>query len=143
MNSLVRQRSRLVRVRRIQHDLAASAAAQALGQVHMLETSRERLGQMRSELQPNEGLTSGDALARMGELAVRLDEARRGLVRSLDTARSVARARENFRLAARRDQESAEKLEKAAIGAAELLAERRPLRSGRIRARLQPDGDKE
>jgi hypothetical protein len=109
----------------------------------MLETSRVRLGQMRSELQPSEGLTSGDALARMGELAMRLDEARRGLVRSLDTARSVATARETFRLAARRDQESAEKLEKAAIGAAELLAERRPLRSGRVRARLQPYGEKE
>ena len=96
---------------------------------------------MRNELRPTEGFTSGDSLARTGELAMRLDEARQGLIRSLDTARSVAAARENFRLAARRDQESAEKLEKTAIGAAERLAERRPLRSGRARARLQQDGE--
>ena len=143
MSSLVRQRSRLVRVRRIQHDLAACAAAQAVGQVQMLETSRERLGKMRRELRPSEGLTSGGSLARISELAMRLDSARQGLVRSLNSARSLAAARESFRLSARRDQESAEKLEKAATGAAELLAERRPLRSGRVRPRLQQDGEEE
>ena len=77
MKNVVRQRARLVRVRKIQHDLAASAAA----------------------------------------------------------------AREDVRRSARRDQESAEKLQQAAVGAAERLAERRPLRSGRYRSRLLEDGE--
>ena len=141
MNGLVRQRARIVRVRRIQHGLAASAAAEAAGQVLQLETSRARLGRMRKELQPAEGPTSGAALARLGELAMRLDSARQGLGRSLESARSVAAVRESFRLAARRDQESAEKLERVAIGEAERLAERRPLRSGRPRSRLQQNGE--
>ena len=79
MNGLVRQRARLAQVRRIQHGLAATVAAQAAGRVQMLETSRERLLQMRSELRPVEGATTGAAMARMGELAMRLDSARLSL----------------------------------------------------------------
>ncbi len=141
MTSVVRQRARIVRVRKIQHDLAASAAAEAAGQVQLIETNRQRLAQMRNELRPGEGPTSGAELARIGELAMRLDAARQGLGRSLDTARTMAAARENERRAARRDQESAEKLQQAAVSAAERLAARRPLRSGRSRLRLQHDGE--
>ena len=140
MKNVIRQRERIVRVRRIQHNLAASAAAEAAGRVQMLETNRERLMRMRSDLHAAEGLTSGASLARMGELAMRLDAARHGLGRTIDSARSVAAVRETARLTARRGQESAEKLQQAAMGAAERLAERRPLRSGRLRTRLQ-DGE--
>ena len=141
MKNVVRQRARLVRVRKIQHDLAASAAALAAGQVQLIETNRERLAQMRGELRASEGMTSGAALARLGELAMRLDDARQGLGRTLDNARTAAAAREDVRRSARRDQESAEKLQQAAVGAAERLAERRPLRSGRYRSRLLEDGE--
>ena len=136
MNGLVRQRARLARVRRIQHGLAATIAAQAAGRVQMLETSRERLRQMRSELRPVEGPTTGAAMARMGELAMRLDSARYNLGPTIDSARSAAAARETERRAARRDQESAEKLEAAALRVAEELAEQRLRQAGRGRARL-------
>jgi hypothetical protein len=136
MNGLVRQRARLARVRRIQHGLAATVAAQAAGRVQMLETSRERLRQMRSELRPAEGPTTGAAMARMGELAMRLDSARHNLGPTIDSARSAAMAREGERLAARRDQESAEKLEAAALRVAEELAEQKLRQAGRGRARL-------
>lgn len=141
MKNIVQQRARIVRVRKIQHDLAASAAAEAAGQVQLIETNRQRLAQMRRELNAVEGTTSGAALARMGELAMRLDSARQGLGRTLDNARTMAAAREEVRRSARREQESAEKLQQAAISAAERLAERRPLRSGRSRSRLQHDGE--
>ena len=141
MTSTIRQRARIVRVRKIQHDLAASAAAEAAGQVQLIETNRQRLAQMRNELRAGEGLTSGAELARIGELAMRLDAARQGLGRTLDSARTMAAARDDARRAARRDQESAEKLQQAAVSAAERLAERRPLRSGRSRLRLQHDGE--
>jgi hypothetical protein len=125
MSTTLRQRQRIVRVRRIQHGLAASAAASAAGRVRSLELSRERLLQMRAELKPVEGPSSGQALAQMGELAMRLDSARLGLGPTIDSARSAAAMREAERLAARRDQESAEKLEDVAFRAAEELAEQK------------------
>ena len=125
MSAALRQRQRIVKVRRIQHGLAASAAASAAGRVRSLELSRERLLQMRAELRPVEGPSSGQALAQMGELAMRLDSARLGLGPTIDSARSAAAMREAERLAARRDQESAEKLEDMAFRAAEELAEQK------------------
>lgn len=140
MKNTIQQRARIARVRRIQHGLAASAAAKAAGHVQLLESNHERLARMRGELKPSAGPSTGATLAQLGELAMRLDSARIGLGRSIDSARSVAIARESERISARRDQESAEKLQKAAIDAAVALAERRPLRSGRPRTRLS-DGD--
>ncbi len=125
MNGLVRQRQRIVRVRKIQHGLAASAAAEAAERVAALEMSAARLARMRGELRPAEGPTTGAALARLGELAMRLDTARHGLAPSIETARALAASLKGEQHAARRDQESAEKLEQAAIGLAEELAERR------------------
>ncbi|HYJ52942.1 MAG TPA: hypothetical protein VEW04_07200 [Allosphingosinicella sp.] len=136
MNGLVRQRGRLARVRRIQHGLAATVAAAAAERVQLLETSRERLRQMRAELRPIAGLTSGADLARMGELAMRLDSARFGLAPTIESARDAAALRETERRAARRDQESAEKLKAAAIRAAEEAAEQRLKQAGRRRPRL-------
>ncbi|HYD14629.1 MAG TPA: hypothetical protein VEC11_17410 [Allosphingosinicella sp.] len=139
MSAALRQRQRIVKVRRIQHALAANAAATAAGRVRSLELSRERLQQMRAELKPVAGPTSGQALAQMGELAMRLDSARLGLAPTIESARSAAAVREAERLAARRDQESAEKLENIAYRAAEELAEQKLRGTFRRRARVQGD----
>jgi hypothetical protein len=136
MNGLVRQRVRLARVRKIQHGLAATVAAAAAERVQLLETSRDRLRQMRAELRPAAGATDGAALARMGELAMRLDSARHGLAPTIASARDAAALRESERLAALRDQESAEKLKAAALRAAEEAAEQRLRQAGRRRARM-------
>ncbi len=125
MNGLVNQRQRIVRVRKIQHGLAASAAVEAANRVAMLEMNQARLARMRNDLRPTEGATTGAALARMGELAMRLDTARHGLGPTIETARALAASLMGEQHAARRDQESAEKLEQVAIGLAEELAERR------------------
>lgn len=138
MNALVRQRARIARVRRLQHGLAAAAAAEASGKVALLETNSARLARMRADLAPGTGATDGAALARAGELAMRIDAARLGLARSIEGARTVAATREGIRIAARRDQESAEKLERHAETAAVRLAERK-LRPGRPRPRLQEE----
>ena len=137
MSGLLRQRQRIVRVRKIQHALAANAAAEAVGRVRNLELSRERLLQMRAELKPVQGPTTGQALAQMGELALRLDSARLGLGQTIDSARSAAATREAERLVARRDQESAEKLEGIAFRAAEDLAEQKLRGVWRRRATVQ------
>lgn len=125
MNGLVRQRQRIVRVRKIQHGLAASAAVEAANRVAILEMNEARLARMRNDLRPAEGATTGAALARMGELAMRLDAARHGLAPSIESARALAASLMGEQHAARRDQESAEKLEQVAVGLAEELAERR------------------
>lgn len=140
MNHVLRQRSRIVRVRRLQHDLAASAAAEAAGKVQMLETSRQRLAAMRDDLRADPGITSGSGLARIGELAMRLDAARQGLATTLDNARAAAAQKERLRVSKRRDQESAEKLHKSAAAAAEALTERQMLRTPRRSARKINDG---
>ncbi len=142
MNGLVRQRQRIVRVRKIQHGLAASAAAEAAERVAMLEMNAARLARMRGDLRPTEGPTTGAALARLGELAMRLDAAQHGLAPSIESARALAASLMGEQHSARRDQESAEKLEQAAIGLAEELAERRLQQNARRSGRTN-QGDQE
>jgi hypothetical protein len=121
----IRQRARIVRVRRVQHDLAAAAAAKATAELRALENSEERLKQIRHGLGAGEGQLFGSALASLGELAMRLDQAREGLGRSITGAKVQVATREGVRLAARRDQESAEKLEERAVAAARRADERK------------------
>jgi hypothetical protein len=139
MTAAVKQKARIARVRRLQHGLAASGAAAAAGQLRNLETSRERLAQMRIGLSASQGETSGALLSAAGELAMRLDAARLGLAPTIEAARSAAAAREQARIQARREQESAERLEQAAASAAEASAERRINKSGRRRGGLRMD----
>ncbi len=109
--SLTVQRSRIARVRRIQHQLAASAAANAAGQVRALENNQQRLRNMRHGLGAEPGPTDGSALASRGELAMRIEAARDGLGKSIVNAHAALKLREQARLGARRNQEAAEKLE--------------------------------
>lgn len=125
MSAALKQRARIARVRRLQHNEAASSAAEAAGELRNLEISRERLTQIRFGLAAEAGATSGAWLSSAGELAMRLDAARFGMTGSIDAARAVAAAREQARLQARISQESAEKLRQAAARDAADLAETR------------------
>ncbi len=131
--SAVRQRARIARVRRIQHDLASLAAAKAAGHVQLLEMNQQRLALIGKGLATGPGLTSGAAMAGRGELAMRLEAARDGLGRTIVGARQAAALREQARIGARREQESADKLEQRAAKAAARAAERRSGATGRAR----------
>jgi hypothetical protein len=133
------QRARIARVRRIQHGLAAAAAAKASGHVQMLEMNSSRLAQMREGLSTAPGATSGAALAGRGELAMRLESARDGLGRTIGGARAAAALREKERLGARRDQESAERLHDRAARAAAEAEEARAAALFRPRLKLRGD----
>lgn len=139
--SALSQRARIARVRRIQHDLAALAAAKASGHVQMLETNRERLKIMREGLAAEPGPTSGAALSSRGELAMRLEAAGDGLVKTIAGARAAASLREKARIGARRDQESAEKLEQKALTVAARAEDRRSAALFRPRTPKRTDGD--
>lgn len=136
--NMISQRGRIARVRRIQHGLAALAASKASGHVQLLETNRDRLGQMRDGLVAEPGATSGAALASRGELAMRLETAREGLGKTLVGARAAAALREQARLGARRHQESAESLEQRAASAAMRAEDKRNAALFRARSRTKP-----
>lgn len=119
------KRARIARVRRVQHSLAAASAARAENHAIMLETSAERLSQLRFSLAVGKGMSSGAAMANLGELAMRLDDARHGLTDAIASARANAEQQAEVRLDARRRQESANKLEaRAAAALAEFLENR-------------------
>ena len=139
--SMIRQRARIARVRRIQHDLAALAAVKAAGHVEMLQTNHHRLRLMREGLAPEPGLTSGGALSSRGELAMRLEAARDGLGNTINGARAAASFRERARIGARRDQESADKLQQKAVSAAARSEDRRNSALFRPRTKFRIDGD--
>lgn len=141
MSGRLRQFGRIARVRRVQHNLASAAAAKAAGEAQMLELSAERLGQLRSGLGAGTGGTSGATLASLGELAMRLDTAKAGLNTAISGARATVAAREAVRLAARRDQESVEKLGGKAMATAARLAERRTAAPRRPRSRFGDYGE--
>lgn len=141
--SALRQRARIARVRRIQHDLAALAAAKASGHVQMLEGNEQKLELMRRSLSAAPGLTLGVTLASRGELATRLENARDGLGQTIAGARAAASLREKARIGARRDQESAEKLEQKALSAAARAEDRRNSALFRPRPSIRTDGDEE
>lgn len=132
MNARVRQLARFARVRTIQHNLAAAAAAQAQRHAESLEASIGKLVGLRDGMQVPGGVIPAAMLASTGEIMMRLDEARETVARSAAGARTQASLREATRLAARRNQESAERLTDKAAKAAEAIAERKlPLGRGR------------
>lgn len=131
MNARVRQLARFARVRTIQHNLAAAAAAEAQRQVESLEASIGKLVGLRDGMRAPGGVIPAAMLASTGEIMTRLDQARETVARSAAGARAQASLREATRLAARRNQESAERLTDKAARTAEAIAERkRPLGRG-------------
>jgi hypothetical protein len=136
MKNLVDRRRRVVRVRRVQHLQAAAEAARAEGKVVSLESSAERLAELRESLGFALGMLSGAALSNVGELAMRLDTVRDGLTDAIVSARASAEQFAALRLEARIRQESAEKLgEQARVALAE-ERERRAPGGGRRRLRI-------
>ena len=125
MSPIVRQRARLARVRKVQHNLAAVRVARAQGEVTMLETSADQLSRIRHGLGFEQGTALGASLASLGELAMRLDAARDGIGRSIANARQIVAAHESSRIVAHRNQESAERLQERATAIEARRAERR------------------
>jgi hypothetical protein len=123
--AVVRRRERIARVRRVQHAQAAAHATAAELHLASLEHSEGRLTELRASLSSETGLFAAETLASRAELALRLDEARFGLIPTIHGARATAELREAERMAARREQESADRLVERAATLAARLAERR------------------
>ncbi|MBV9843433.1 MAG: hypothetical protein JOY99_18170 [Sphingomonadaceae bacterium] len=139
MKGQVARRARIARVRRIEHLHAAAEAAAAEAQVVSLEASSERLAALRGGLIGEIGASTGARIAHTHELAMRLDVARAGLTDAIAGARITAASRAEARIEARRNQDSAEKLEARAAADLARLAERRANAIGRRRRGLLED----
>ena len=125
MRALAQSRARIARVRQVQHLQAANVAASAAGKVVQLENNAERLTALRASLCPAAGAHSGAALRAAGELANRLDDARRGLDTAIVAARDTAALRVAERIDADVRREGAERLETRAVAALQDMIERR------------------
>ena len=141
--SATKQRARIARVRRIQHGMAALAATRAQDHVSALENNEQRLQQMRHALAAGTGASLGADLASRCELAMRLELAQQGLAKTIVGAKKTVALREQARMGARRDQESAEQLEARAASAAARKQDRRSAALFRPRPRKPIEGEAE
>ncbi len=110
MKGLVARRNRVLRVRHVQHAMAAAETARARDEAEGLALNAERLRRVRSDLFQTEGAANGASFAAMQELASRLEQAGRQLDGALYDARRKVEVKESLSLAANRDKEIATRL---------------------------------
>jgi len=100
----------VLRVRHVQHAMAAAETARARDEAEGIAHNAERLRRVRSDLFQAEGAANGASFAAMQELAGRLEQAGRQLDGALYDARRKVEVKENLSLAANRDKEIATRL---------------------------------
>jgi len=110
VKGLVARRQRVLRVRHVQHAMAAAETARARDEAEGIAHNAERLRRVRSDLFQAEGAANGASFAAMQELAGRLEQAGRQLDGALYDARRKVEVKENLSLAANRDKEIATRL---------------------------------
>jgi len=110
VKGLVARRQRVLRVRHVQHAMAAAETARARDEAEGIAHNAERLRRVRSDLFQTEGAANGASFAAMQELAGRLEQAGRQLDGALYDARRKVEVKENLSLAANRDKEIATRL---------------------------------
>ncbi len=114
MSNLAERRSRIVRVRQMEHRVARAKLATAEATLANLDRISGRISGLRASLRPEAEQTTGLALKSMAEMALRLDSAQCDLAAPIrgaehDRVRSMAE-----RLAAKSREEGAEKLREKA-----------------------------
>jgi len=100
----------VLRVRHVQHAMAAAETARARDEAEGIAHNAERLRRVRSDLFQTEGAANGASFAAMQELAGRLEQAGRQLDGALYDARRKVEVKENLSLSANRDKEIATRL---------------------------------
>lgn len=140
MKGLIARRQRLLRVRHVQHAMAASETARARDEAEGIARNADRLQKVRGDLFASQGTATGASFAAMQELAGRLEQAGRQLDGALYDARRKVEAKEGLSLAANRDREIALKLKDRARADLEEWRENKLAALPRYR-RMQRTGD--
>lgn len=79
MTNLSERRSRILRVRQLEHSVARAKLANAEATLSNLDRISERLSNLRASLKPETERTNGLALKSMAEMAIRLERAQTDL----------------------------------------------------------------
>jgi hypothetical protein len=130
MSRLSERATRIVRVRTIEHRVAAARQAAAERRIAELIGIASRLSTLRSGLRIGEGATDGQALKAISEMLLRLRRAEGDLARPIIQAEAHHRHAFAVRLAARGREDGAERIRDKASAAEEGNA---ALREGSIR----------
>ncbi len=140
MKGTVARRQRVLRVRHVQHALAAAETARARDEAEGIARNADRLRKVRGDLFTDQGVANGATFASMQELAGRLEQAGRQLDGALYDARRKVEVKEGLSLVANRDREIAEKLKDRARANLEEWRENKLAALPRYR-RMQRTGD--
>lgn len=140
MKAMVARRNRVLRVRHVQHALAAAETARARDAAEGIARNADRLRKVRDDLFTGQGNATGANFAAMQELASRLEQAGRQLDGALYDARRTVEVKEGLSLAANRDREIAVKLKDRARADLEEWRENKVAALPRYR-RMQRTGD--
>lgn len=140
MKGLVDRRQRILRVRHVQHAMAAVETARAKDEADGIARNAERLRRVRGDLFISNGEEIGATFASMQELASRLEQAGRQLDGALYDARRKVEAKEGLTLAANREREIAARLKDRAHADLEEWRENKLAVLPRYR-RMQRTGD--
>ncbi len=132
--------ARILRIRKVQHLQAAGHVAQASERLGQIIGNKERLVQLRLELEPVCGPTSGAALAQAGEMAMRLGAHDEALAAVERASRDALDRSTDARIAAQIAEESSKTLFQRARRA-EAVA--RDARSAAPRGRSAGRGEEE
>ena len=140
MTNLAERRSRIVRVRQMEHRVARAKLATAEAALANLDRISGRLSGLRASLKPDAERTTGLALKSMAEMALRLDTAQNDLAAPIrgaehDRVRSIGE-----RLAAKTREEGAEKLREQAMRSENYEQTRRADANRPFRKRPSPLG---
>lgn len=140
MKGLVARRQRVLRVRHVQHAMAAAETARARDEAEGLSNNLERLRKVRGELFETQGSVTGGSFAATQELASRLEAAGRQLDGALYDARRKVATKEGLTIAANREKEIAVRLKDRAHADLEEWRENKLAALPRYR-RMQRTGD--
>ena len=140
MKGEVARRQRVLRVRHVQHAMAAAETARARDEAEGIARNVERLRNVRNDLFTGQGVATGANFAAMQELAGRLEQAGRQLDGALYDARRKVEVKEGLSLVANRDREIAVKLKDRARADLEQWRENKLAALPRYR-RMQRTGD--
>lgn len=117
MMTLTDRRSRIVRVRQMEHRVARAKLATAEAALANLDRISVRISSLRATLKPNAERTTGLALKSMAEMALRLDAAQSDLAAPIRGAKHERTRSMADRLAAKSREDGAEKLREKALHA--------------------------
>jgi hypothetical protein len=115
MSGTADRRARLLRLRKIEHRVAAAKLATADAAVANLNRIDERLVALRAGLGAKTGETRGAALNIIAEMSQRLDAARVGIAAPMSEADARRVDMHSRRIKARQKEDSAEKLHGKAL----------------------------